>query len=141
MKILTAVLCLAFTVSYGQQAEFAWLIGTWREEGKQSFEVWQKERDFLMAESYQMKDGAKIVTEEIKFLKRGGDFYYVPDVAGPQGPIEFKMTSFDKNSFTVENQQHDFPKKIRYEKVDGSHLRASISDANKTISYSFVKVK
>ena len=141
MKVLTLVFCLACVSAYGQQEEFAWLIGTWQEEGKPAFEVWKKEKDFLSAESYKMKDGSKVVTEEIKFIKKGNDFYYVPDVAGPQGPIEFKITSFDKNSFTAENPQHDFPKKIKYEKLDDSRLKASIGDAHKTISYSFVKMK
>jgi len=141
MKALTLVLCLLCSYAHGQQEEFAWLAGTWQEEGKQAFEVWKKEKDFLSAESYRMKEGTKIVTEEIQFIKKGGDFYYVPDVAGPQGPVEFKITSFDKNSFTAENPQHDFPKKIKYEKIDGNHLKASIGDATKTISYSFVKVK
>lgn len=141
MKILTLALSLVASAAYSQQEEFAWLIGTWQREGKQAFEVWKKEGDFLSAESYKMKDEQKVVTEEIKFIKKGNDFYYVPDIAGPQGPIEFKITSFDKNSFTAENPAHDFPKKIKYEKLDDSHLKASIGDASKTISYSFVKIK
>jgi len=141
MKILTLVLCLACGAVYGQQEGFSWLIGTWQEEGKQAFEVWKKEKDFLSAESYKMKDGSKVVTEEIKFIKKGNDFYYVPDVAGPQAPIEFKVTAFDKNSFTAENPHHDFPKKIRYEMLAGNRLKASIGDANRTISYSFAKIK
>lgn len=141
MKALSIVLCLVCTYCIGQQKEFAWLVGTWEENGKQSFEAWKVDKDFLSAESYKIKDGDKVVTEEVKLIKRGNHFYYVPDVAGPQEPIEFKVTSFDKNSFTAENPQHDFPKKIKYEKLDDLHFIATIGDANKTISYAFVKVK
>lgn len=141
MKVLTLILCLGYGSSYCQQKEFAWLIGTWQEDGKQTFEAWKPEKDFLSAESFKIKEGNRMVTEEIKFIKKGNDFYYVPDVAGPQGPVEFKVISFDKRSFVAENPQHDFPKKITYEKLDETHLKASIGDANKTISYSFVKVK
>lgn len=141
MKALSIVLCLVCAYGHAQQKEFEWLVGIWQEEGKQAFEVWKKEKDFLAGESYRMQDGSKVVTEEIKFLKKGNDFYYVPDVAGPQGPIEFKVTSFDTNSFTAENPQHDFPKKIRYQKMDDTHLKAAIGDQDKTISYAYVKVK
>ncbi len=141
MKVVLAFLLFVTTCSFGQQKEFAWLIGTWQEEGKTSYEVWRDDNGFLSAESYKMKDGNKIVTEEIKLIKKGNDFYYVPDVSGPQGAIEFKITSLGKNNFTAENPAHDFPKKITYEKIDDTHLKATIGDENKTISYSFIKIK
>jgi hypothetical protein len=132
VKILALIFCLICTYSFGQQKEFEWLIGTWQEEGKQAFEVWTKTDDFLSAESYKMKDGNRIVTEENKIIKKGNDFFYVPDVAGPQGPIEFKITSFDKNSFTAENPAHDFPQKIIYKRVDENHLQAFVSKKDNT---------
>jgi hypothetical protein len=142
MKNVLIVLVLVSVSSMAQpKKDFGWLIGTWQEEGKQAFEVWKSDNEILSGESYKMKDGSKFVTEEIKLIKKGNDFYYVPDVAGPQGAIEFKVTSADKKSFTAENPEHDFPKKIRYEQVDETHLKATIGDANKKISYSFVKIK
>ena len=126
---------------FGQQKEFNWLIGTWQED-ENSFEVWKEEGSFLAGSSYKIdKSGNKTVTEEIKLIKRGSDFYYVPDVAGTQGPIEFKITSFDQNSFTAENPEHDFPKKIMYKKINEKQLDATISGGNKSISYSFKKAK
>ncbi len=141
MKPHLLVLMLISTYSFAQQQEFSWLVGTWQEEGKPSFEIWKENKESLSAESYKMKDGNKSVTEEIKLIKKGNDFYYVPDVAGPQGPVEFKITSYGKDNFTAENPAHDFPKKISYEKIDNIHLKATIGDANKTISYTFVKIK
>lgn len=141
MKPHLLVLMFLSTYSFAQQQEFSWLAGTWQEEGKSSFEVWKENNGFLSAESYKMKDGNKIVTEEIKLIKKGNEFFYVPDIAGPQGPVEFKITSYGKENFTAENPAHDFPKKISYEKMDDAHIKATIGDANKTISYTFVKVK
>jgi hypothetical protein len=127
---------------FGQQNEFSWLIGTWQEENKMSFEVWKDEGAFLSAISYTLDQaGNKTVTEEIKLTRKGSDFYYVPDVIGPQGPVEFKITSFDKISFTAENPEHDFPKKISYKKINEHKLEATISGGDKSISYSFKKVK
>jgi len=86
------------------------------------------------------RSGTKTITEEIKLIKKGNDFYYVPDVTGPQGPIEFKITSFDNNSFIAENPDHDFPKRIAYRKND-ARLEAIISGGSNAISYTFKKIK
>jgi len=142
MKFILSICFLAFsTALFGQQSEFRWLIGTWQ-EAKYSFEIWKDEGTFLSASAYQIdhQSGNKVVSEEIKLVKKGNDFYYVPDVAGPQGPIEFRITSFDENSFTAENPEHDFPKKIIYKRT-GELLEATISGGSKSISYSFKKVK
>lgn len=141
MKSLTLVFCFVSVYAFSQKKEFGWLIGTWQEEGKQAFEEWKEDNSFLLGVSYQMKDGKKVITEEIKLIKKGEDFFYVPDVAGPQGPVEFKVTSHNKTSFIAKNPNHDFPTKIGYEKIDDTHVKASIGDANKTISYSFIKIK
>src|SRR5579872_1390266 len=122
MKLLILVFTFIATGSFAQPKEFSWLLGTWKEEGKQAFEVWKKRNGFLSAESYKTEGDKKIVTEEIKLIKKGNDFYYVPDVAGPQGAVEFKITLFDKNSFVAENPQHDFPKMIIYRKTDETHI-------------------
>ncbi len=133
---------------FSQQNEFHWLTGTWQEEnlpagqaGKKSFEVWRDDGRSLSGISYQMDEaGNKTITEEIKLLKKENDFYFVPDVAGPQGEIEFKITSLNKNSFTAENPAHDFPKKIVY-KTTKEKLIATISGGNKSIRYVYIKVK
>ena len=138
--ILSFCFLIVSSALFGQQKEFSWLIGTWQDT-EDSFEVWKDEGSFLSGSSYKIdKAGNKTVTEEIKLIKKGNDFYYVPDVAGPQGPIEFKIISFDKNSFTAENPTHDFPKKIMYN-VNEKQLDATISGGSKSISYSFKKIK
>ncbi len=132
-----------------QQKEFNWLIGTWQEEnlptgqaGKKLFEEWKEADGFLAGSGYKLDAGGnKIINEEIKLVKRGRDFYYVPDVAGPQGAIEFKINSITKNSFTAENPTHDFPKKIIYKLTSENHLEATVSSETKSISYSFLKIK
>lgn len=141
MKIILSICFLVVSSTlFGQQNEFGWLVGTWQ-ENENSFEAWRYEKSFLSGSSYKIDQaGNKTITEEIKLIKKGNDFYYVPDVAGPQGPIEFKITSFDKSSFTAENPKHDFPKKIIYKMINGQ-LEATISGGKKSISYSFKKIK
>ena len=140
--ILSFCFWIVSSALFGQQNEFSWLIGTWQEVDENSFEVWKVEDSFLSGSSYKVdKSGNKTLTEEIKLIKKGNDFFYMPDVAGPQGPIEFKITSFDTNSFTAENPEHDFPKKIVYKKINENQLDATISGGSRSIRYSFKKVK
>jgi len=132
---------VASTALFGQQTEFGWLIGTWQ-EAKYSFEIWKDEGSFLSATAYQIdyQSGKKIVSEEIKLIKKGNSFYYIPDVAGPQGPVEFKITSFDKNSFIAENPEHDFSKKIVYKRTN-EQLEATVSGERKSLHFTFNKIK
>ena len=142
VKVALSVFFLSFsTFLAAQQSDFGWLIGTWKQENKMSFEVWRREGEFLSGSAYKVdQSGNKSITEEIKLIKKGSDFYYVPDVAGPQGEIEFKVTYFDKEGFTAENLAHDFPKKIIY-KINEKQLIATISGGTKSISYSFQKIE
>jgi hypothetical protein len=139
--ILSICFLIVSSTLFGQQSEFGWLLGTWQENRK-SFESWKYEDGLLSGTAYQLdhSSGKEIVTEQIKLIKKEGNFYYVPDVAGPQGPVEFRITSFDKDSFTAENPDHDFPKKIVYKKI-GDTLEATISGQGKSIRYSFKKIK
>jgi len=141
MRLPLVIFFFASINSFGQIKEFSWLIGTWEEDGKSSYEVWKEDNGSLSAESYKMKDGNKIVSEEIKLVKRRNDFYYVPDVAGPQGPIDFKIASFNEMGFVAENAKHDFPTMISYERKDENHFVAMIGNGDKTITYSFTKIK
>jgi len=51
------------------------------------------------------------------------------------------LINSDKNSFTLENQENDFPKLIKYLKV-GHQLKAEISnDESSNIAFDFEKVK
>ena len=142
MKFIVLV-CFLFASLHllAQKREFSWLLGTWQEDKKMSFEIWTAEGSFLFGSAYRGDHaGTKTITEEIKLIKKGNDFYYVPDVTGPQGPIEFKITSFDNNSFIAENPDHDFPKRIAYRKND-ARLEAIISGGSNAISYTFKKIK
>ncbi|MFM7428956.1 MAG: DUF6265 family protein [Flammeovirgaceae bacterium] len=144
MKKICLIVFAVFCVSSlcAQVKGFDWLVGTWQEKDNPNFEVWQMVGDKLRAESFELKsDEIKTVTEKIRLIKKGSDFFYIPDVPHNAKPIEFKITSFHKNGFVAENPQHDFPKKISYKKINETELQATISGGNKSISYLFQKIK
>ncbi len=142
MRSILAIFLFASINSFGQLKEFKWLIGTWRgTSDKHSFEVWKIDGNSLSGESYSMKGGSKKISEKIQIVKKGNDFYYIPDIDGPQGPIEFKITSINEYGFVAENPDHDFPKKISYQGIDPTQLVAKIEGSKKTIEFWFDKIE
>jgi hypothetical protein len=143
MKYLFLLLLTPFyTQLLAQEQEFGWLIGTWQQENKKSFEEWKYERGVLIGLGYTVDEkGNRIVTEEIRLFKEANNFFYAPDIAGPQREIRFKIISFDAHSFVAENRKHDFPQKIIYNRKDDTHLDASLQKGTHVVNFFFTKVK
>jgi hypothetical protein len=132
--------------SVAQKKEFGRLIGTWKLKGENVFETWTLADDgkSLNAVSKRINGTQSSTPEETKLVFKKNSFYYIPDVTGEQGPVDFKITSFDENGFVAENPNHDFPKLIRYKFVtkDGKEfIEAAIEGDGKVIPYDFEKVQ
>jgi hypothetical protein len=149
MKAILLLLVLlpgSLHILNAQHKEFHWLVGTWKMKDRAIVEKWSIAKDgkTLNGISYRVKGSDTTVTEEIKLLEKDHTFYYVPDVAGDQGPVDFKITHQDAASFVAENPDHDFPKLIRYTFVrsDASDsIEATIEGNGKMIHYTFVRLE
>lgn len=118
------------------------LVGTWKTENKETYEHWdQPNANTMKGFSYRMKDGQMIISEYLDISKRGKDIIYTAVVLNQnQGKgIEFKLTKTD-SAFTFENQTHDFPKKIVYQKVSDTQVKVWVSDG-KQKGFSFTMKK
>ena len=146
MKGIVAVILLFSVVAESRgQDNFHWLIGRWQVEGKNVFEVWElNEKQSLSGRAFQVRDMDTLVTEVITLSYYNGAFHYVPDIAGDQPPVDFRITSSDGSSFVAENPQHDFPKKITYlysVENNRENIRATIAGDDESMSYLFFKLK
>jgi hypothetical protein len=135
----------AHTVN-AQLKEFSWLLGTWKMKDKNVFESWSVAKDgkTLEGTSYRLKDADTVVMEEIRFTFESGSFHYIPDIAGDQGAVDFKITEYSTSGFVAENPAHDFPKLIRYKfirKENSDSIEASIEGDGKVIGYGFSRVR
>ena len=130
-------------IGFSQVKEFGWLAGTWKLSYKETYEVWKisADRKMLQGISFRMKGADSIITERVKIRKGQNSFYYIPDVAGDQQEVYFKITSQSEKGFTAENPQHDFPKIIRYQLQTNGALKAEIEGDGKIIPYYFNKIK
>jgi hypothetical protein len=149
MKTHVIILGLCILVSYtvtAQQKEFSWLLGTWKMKDKNVFETWTLADDGKTLEgiSYKIKEADTVIMEKILFTYQDNAYHYIPDVAGDQEAVDFKVSKHNAEGFIAENPQHDFPKIIRYRfirKEDRDTIEASIEGDGKVILYAFDRVR
>jgi hypothetical protein len=144
--VTIALVLAALSHCNGQIQSFEWLIGTWKSPASAAYERWEKAPDgeHLLGKAFLLEGPDTTVTETITLKHANGSFHYIPDVAGGQPPVDFRITTTNGHSFVAENPQHDFPKTIRYRLVrrEGRDiLEAQIEGNGKVTAYTFEKVK
>jgi hypothetical protein len=138
---------ILFASACAQSEKYKWLVGTWKLKGKEVYESWafEKSENTLRGTSYKLNASDTTILETLRLIYREGKYYYIPDVAGTQGPIEFAITSSDDQMFRAENPKHDFPKVIQYDFVrnagNADVINAFIEGDGKRIPYIFERVR
>ena len=127
--------------TYSTIDQLRWLEGTWTrinsKAGQSGFEMWKKMSSTeLSGRGVTMHGSDTTFVEKLRIIVRDGNLFYVADVPENQKPVFFRLTEIKQNSFTCENPNHDFPKKIAYS-LQGNRLQATISGDGKTIEYLF----
>ena len=104
-------------------ADLAWIAGSWEtESGAKRFEEhWTRPAsNALLGMSRTLSGDRMVFFEFLRIEARDDGLYYV---AQPKGrpPTDFKLTRYDGREAVFENPEHDFPKRIRYQRnPDGS---------------------
>ncbi|WP_142682758.1 DUF6265 family protein [Chitinophaga polysaccharea] len=145
--LLSCVLTIFTTAVSGQGAtdfpKLNWLEGSWKKmntkPGRSGHEKWESITPSPMKGigiTLQGKD--TVFWEKLELVVKEDAIYYVADVQGNKEPTWFKITSIGNNGFTCENDDHDFPKKIVYEKEDRK-MKVTISGNGKSVGFLFEK--
>jgi hypothetical protein len=121
--------------------KLSWLTGTWNrtntKPGRSAHEKWERSgTTALIGWGVNLKGQDTVFVEKLKIVVKDNAIYYVADVPENKQPVYFKITAVSSEGFTCENPMHDFPKKIEY-KLEGQHLKATISGNGKAIDYLF----
>ena len=132
-RLLTAGLALLLMGQAAPQArvsDLGWMSGRWETEGSyenMTQESWSEPRSGIML-GYSRTGGDRLREFEFLRIQAGEDgvpVYYAQPGGGP--PVGFRLVAHDATSATFENPQHDFPQRIRYERVGSETLMATIS--------------
>ena len=117
-----------------------WLTGNWKrtndEEGSQTFEVWQKRSEGVYeGTGWTMQNTDTVFKEDLRIART--DTIWNLEVRGVnEEPTYFRITEYSEESFTAENEQNEFPKKIIYS-IKDKELTAVISDEENEIKFVF----
>ena len=127
-----------------QQSNFDWLLGSWKrtndQAGLQTFEHWKKiGEEELLGSGYTLKESDTVWQESIRLRKIEDVWNFEVTGQNEEKPTVFKLSKIELESFTCENKANEFPKKIRYAKVEKG-LNAVISGDGKVILFQFVKI-
>ncbi|WP_317044271.1 DUF6265 family protein [Labilibaculum antarcticum] len=134
-------MCICCTSN--ELSKLYFLEGTWKVEGKEKFEVWERVGSSeLTGFAYKLVDGQKNITETLRIKIEGGSIVYqatVPD-QNEGVSVSFVLNESDNSCFSFENKKHDFPKKNQYKKVTKTKLEIQVlGDQDK--GFSFVQKK
>jgi Domain of unknown function (DUF6265) len=111
-------------------SDFAWLAGAWcgERDGIAYEETWMAPRGGLALGLHRdIRNGKAIGFEFLRIEMRDGRPAYVSQPNG-RPPTVFGLVSSTDRSAVFGNDQHDYPKRIRYERLDVSTLKARIDD-------------
>tara|TARA_B100000965_G_C19507196_1_gene720249 strand:- start:364 stop:885 length:522 start_codon:yes stop_codon:yes gene_type:complete len=123
---------------------FDWLVGKWKrlqeDDPNQTFEVWQKKSDGrFLGHGYVMQNQDTVWQEKMTLIKKDSSWTLQVKTPGNQDLVEFQLSEFDSTSFTVENYNHDFPKKIKYW-INNNHLQAIVEGDSIKLEFLFEKL-
>lgn len=120
----------------------SFLEGTWKMEGKEIYEHWDiLNEQSMKGFSYKIKDDKVVIPEYLDIILKGDEIIYTASVLNQNEckGIKFKLTKSDR-SFVFENPEHDFPKRIEYQKLSDAEIFVQVSDGGqKGFSYKMIK--
>jgi len=121
------------------------LIGTWKMEGKDLYEVWKKNdnNDFI-GHSYKLQNNNKTITETLSIRESGDQVIYEATVPNQNEgkTTQFILNNEIKSYYSFENNKHDFPKKIQYKKINKDEIQVRVlGDEGKGFFYTLFKQK
>ncbi|HRI79857.1 MAG TPA: DUF6265 family protein [Cyclobacteriaceae bacterium] len=147
---VSVILLLAFIQCFSQTApspselkKLQWLEGTWTrtnaKPGRSGSERWVKvSENEWRGWGVSMSGNDTTFVEKLKLVIHDGTICYAADVPENKNIVYFKFTELTDSRFTCENPEHDFPKKIAYERT-GNQLKAIVSGDGKSLEYFFEK--
>lgn len=143
-----AIMIIAPAKTHGQQEaqafkikDVAWMAGDWQTPPggrRQVDEHWTAPAGGAMMGVSRTVTGDKMTEfEYLRIVERADGVFYIAHPNARTPGTEFKLTKATADQAIFENPQHDFPKRILYEKNPDGSLTASIDGGEGTRGLSF----
>lgn len=144
-QILFFIVYIFISLQVSGQSLPEFLQGTWKVEDKDTYEEWEMVTiNMYMGASYKIKNGKKVVSENLSIRKSGKSIIYTATVLNQNHGkgVEFTLNQIDENTFSFENPNHDFPNKIIYKKITDKQVYVKVlGKEDKGFSFHMFKVK
>jgi len=146
MILKACLLAIIFTQT-PTLADISWISGDWQTEPggrRQIEEHWTKVAGASMLGMSRTVAGDKTVEfEYLRIEQRADGIYYVAHPKARCPGTDFKLTRASATEAVFENPQHDFPKRIIYQKTANDGLTASIDggEGTKAMSFAYRRIK
>ncbi|MFH1001223.1 MAG: DUF6265 family protein [Bacteroidota bacterium] len=145
MKLLTTLSLIIFFISCSENKlnRLDFLVGTWKNSEKGLYEVWEMdENNTLKGYSYTLKNNEKVISEFLRIYKLENSTVYEAKVIHQNEgkAILFALNEKIKSTLSFENNNHDFPKKIQYKRIDINKIEVKVlGDNEQGFSYFYVR--
>ena len=131
---------IIFSSCSEKETNFDWLLGSWErtnaKEGTKTFEYWSKKSNTeYIGLGCTLKATDTVFKENLRLLKINS-IWNIEVTGVNESPTFFKFTKQTTTSFSCENKQNEFPKRIDYS-FDRNNLNAVIADDSTEISFVF----
>ena len=122
----------------GELKQLAWLSGTWvlEGDGKKTEEHWRPlQGTTLLGSSHTYDDSRTYSFEHLRITAMRGTIAYVAMPGGGKSVV-FPLAKLEPGVVVFENEKHDHPQRIRYEKTKaGVTATISLLDGSRAQSY------
>lgn len=119
------------------------LNGTWKVEKKSQYETWKiLANGNLEGKGFLMKDNKEKVTEMLEIVESNKKITYIAKVLDQNDglPVNFVLNIQERNKFSFENVNHDFPKKIIYTLINRNKLFIEVlGEGDKGFDYYMIR--
>ncbi len=148
LKFLRISIIFSFGACHGQQelTDLQFLLGTWKIAEKDTYEAWDPgEHGQLRGKSYKPNEaGDTLVLETLQISVKNSEVVYEATVSGQNEgqTIGFTLNKAIRGRYSFENDAHDFPKKIQYEKTGDNKLFVRVlGEEGKGFYYDLIRKK
>lgn len=103
-------------------APLAWLQGEWRTDDGRARETWS----VLSPSTWEGKASVGRTEESLRLLAMEGEVFYLAKVAHNDLPTVFRMVECGENRAAFANPEHDFPRRLVYERHEDGRLTVDV---------------